>query len=258
MNKLAVFGIVFLITSSVFASVTPAFASQNTLVIYTKGTFDESTPFAGLPIKTLINKDTATAEITIDDVTGPLDTETVQRIEKTIKKAKFFDIKTENYPPISGSADYFTYSLEISQGMFQKTITWTDTSENIPVKLNSIRDLILEIYAAFDYQQAPEPTVTVIARDFVINSPTFVFDGMPDTLTIGEVTVLESFPEQYMISAQFDSAHGGFGNREGQALTQAITPHIMELIISEGVVISAITDGIWDELNHQYILKKPN
>jgi hypothetical protein len=40
----------------------------------------------------------------------------------------------------------------------------------------------------------------------------------------------------------FDSAHGGFGNREGQMMTQAITHHKIDIIVSEGKVISAVTD----------------
>jgi putative hemolysin len=56
----------------------------------------------------------------------------------------------------------------------------------------------------------------------------------------------------------FDSAHGGFGDREGQIVTQAITPHTMEVLVSDGMVISAVTDGQWDEMNDQFVLKSPD
>jgi hypothetical protein len=56
-----------------------------------------------------------------------------------------------------------------------------------------------------------------------------------------------------MIKMAFDSAHGGYGNREGQMLTQVITPHKMGIVVSEGKVISAVTDETWDELNLQYV-----
>jgi len=68
---------------------------------------------------------------------------------------------------------------------------------------------------------------------------------------------MKSLPLQHMIRISFDSAHGGFGTRDGQMLTQAITPHKMNIIVSDGHVISAITDETWDELNSQYVLKKP-
>jgi putative hemolysin len=41
-------------------------------------------------------------------------------------------------------------------------------------------------------------------------------------------------------------------------LTQVITPHEMNILVSEGAVISAVTDDTWDELNHQFVLKVPS
>lgn len=96
-----------------------------------------------------------------------------------------------------------------------------------------------------------------VAQRFIVTSPTFAFDGDINTLDTEYVGTLESFPPQYMIKLAFDSAHGGFGNREGQMLTQVITHHKMDIIVSEGIVISAVTDETWDELNNQYVLKKP-
>ena len=91
------------------------------------------------------------------------------------------------------------------------------------------------------------------ARRFILESPTFVFDGLIDTLQVEFVSVMESFPVQYNIEARYTSAHAGFGNREGQLLAQVLTPHTVKLIISEGKVISAITDKDWDEINSQFI-----
>jgi len=96
-----------------------------------------------------------------------------------------------------------------------------------------------------------------VAQRFIPTSPTFAFDGMIDTLDVESVSKMESFPVQYNIKASYTSAHGGFGNREGQILTQVITPHTVDIIVSEGIVISAVTDETWDELNNQYVLKKP-
>lgn len=97
-----------------------------------------------------------------------------------------------------------------------------------------------------------------VAQKYIVTSPTFAFDGMHDTLDVIDVTVMESYPVQYKVTIAFDSAHAGFGDRTDQILAEVITPHKMDIIVSEGVVISAVTDGDWDELNHQYILKHPN
>src|SRR3990170_1601492 len=96
-----------------------------------------------------------------------------------------------------------------------------------------------------------------VAKKYIVTSPTFAFDGLPETLDVENVSIMESYPVQYRITVAFDSSHGGFGNREGQILTQVITPHKVDIIVSEGEVVYAVTDETWDELNHQYVLKKP-
>jgi putative hemolysin len=96
-----------------------------------------------------------------------------------------------------------------------------------------------------------------VAQQFVPTSSTFAFDGNINTLKTEYVGATKSLPPQHMIRATFESSHGGFGNREGQMLIQVITPHEMNILVSEGAVISAVTDDTWDELNHQYVLKGP-
>ena len=95
-----------------------------------------------------------------------------------------------------------------------------------------------------------------VAQRYIVTTPTFAFDGDINTVDTEHIGALESFPPQYMIKISFDSAHGGFGDREGQILTQSITHHTMEIIVYEGNVISAVTDGTWDEMNNQYVLKQ--
>ncbi len=96
-----------------------------------------------------------------------------------------------------------------------------------------------------------------IARAYVKSSPTFAFDGIQDSLDMISVNGLESSPVQHIIEFSFDSTQSGYGNREGQMLAQVITPHTISIVVSGGKVIAAVTDGIWDELNHQYVLKNP-
>lgn len=96
-----------------------------------------------------------------------------------------------------------------------------------------------------------------VAQRYIVTSPTFAFDGLPNTIDVEEIAVLETDPVSYRIRIAFDSANAGFGDRTGQMLAQVITHHKMDIIVSEGNVISAVTDDSWDELNHQYVLKKP-
>jgi len=88
-----------------------------------------------------------------------------------------------------------------------------------------------------------------IAQEFIKSSPTFSFDGIEETLSLELVAIRESFPEQYVIEADFDSLHGGYGDRTDEMVIQVITPHTMNLVVINGEVTSAILDGKWDELN---------
>lgn len=102
------------------------------------------------------------------------------------------------------------------------------------------------------------PRAIAAALDYVRISPTFAFDGVEDTIKIESIVKDLSLPPQYRIAVSFESTHGGFGDREGQMLTQVMTPHTMQIVVSDGSVMSAVTDGVWDEQNHQYVLKHPS
>ena len=88
-----------------------------------------------------------------------------------------------------------------------------------------------------------------IAQEFIKSSPTFAFDGIEETLSLELVAIRESFPEQYVIEADFESLHGGYGDRADEMVIQVITPYSMNLVVINGEVTSAILDGKWDELN---------
>jgi len=222
--------------------------------------------FAGFAPKTM-TFDSESGIITItegeDTATVPLDEDTIQKIDQAFQQNKLLNIMMGNYLPNEGAADYFMYNLNLKQGIFNKEFSWTDASENVPSVLQELHQIIWSageenIPMPVDIPAYDDETITDIAREFIISAPTFAFDGMEDTLEFGPITILESFPEQYKLDVMFTSAHGGFGDRTDQVVTQVLTPHTMEIIISEGQVISAVTDGEWDELNNQFVLKAPN
>ena len=95
-----------------------------------------------------------------------------------------------------------------------------------------------------------------IAQRYVVTSPTFAFDGDINSLKTEYVGSTKSIPPQHIFKAIFESSHGFFGNREGQVLTPEITPHTMIILVSEGNVISAITDETWDEQRELFIQRE--
>lgn len=95
-----------------------------------------------------------------------------------------------------------------------------------------------------------------IAQKYVVTSPTFAFDGDINSLKVEYVGSTKSIPPEHIFKASFESSQGGFGNREGQMLIRVITPHTMEISVSEGKVISAITDKTWDEQRELFIQRE--
>lgn len=105
---------------------------------------------------------------------------------------------------------------------------------------------------------APIPTPTPqispesqkVAEEFVRNDPTFVFDGMPETLKLIGAQTRQSQTELVYIF-EFQSRHAGYDDRTGQVLAQVITPHQAVITVQEGQVISAVMDGKWDMLTQK-------
>ena len=85
-------------------------------------------------------------------------------------------------------------------------------------------------------------------RQFIINGPTFSYDGIAETLEIGIVSADDS-DSKFLLEGKFKTLHTGFGNRENAVLPEDIILHIIEVSIVDEKIISAVIDNQWDELN---------
>ena len=93
-----------------------------------------------------------------------------------------------------------------------------------------------------------------LAKQFVTNCPTFVFDGIPDSLKLTDIVthsggVSDKTVEELVgweFTYEFDSRHGGYGDRAGQIVLQVITHHNVVIKIENGEIVSAVMDGKWD------------
>jgi len=101
-------------------------------------------------------------------------------------------------------------------------------------------------------RMAAEEESRVIARQFVKNSPTFVFDGMENTLKSVDTLTLRC-PYCWQFTFEFQSAHTGYGDRTGQVLAEAITPHRAEVTVIQREVVHAELDQRWDMVNQEMI-----
>jgi hypothetical protein len=109
-----------------------------------------------------------------------------------------------------------------------------------------------------------EETSRELANDFVRSSPTFVFDGIEESLVLEETVYLlkehkPGSPETlsnlhgWSFTFKFESRHEGYGDRSGQILAQVITPHQAVIMVEDGEVTSAIMDGAWDMINQRML-----
>jgi hypothetical protein len=92
-----------------------------------------------------------------------------------------------------------------------------------------------------------------IAKEFVLNSPTYKFDGSgleyKETLYPDAVGCEDCWTFVF----EFESSHGGYGDRTGKIVTQVITPHEAHVTVENGEVVSASLDSEWNMLSQEMI-----
>lgn len=120
-------------------------------------------------------------------------------------------------------------------------------SEYMPGGLQEIDSALVEL-RAYASSTSPEEAEE-IAKSWIETAPTYSFDGFDLKLESHEV--IETLPEQHFMNYTFTSRHGGYGNRTDQVVTEALTPHSIEIAVSEGEVRSAVIDGEWDEISQR-------
>ena len=96
-----------------------------------------------------------------------------------------------------------------------------------------------------------EEAALQIAKHFIMNAPTFAFDGIDGTLRLIQTTSLESWPVQYVVVLSFESSHAGYGDRTGEFLAQVVTTHVAWVKVVNGEVVQAVIDETWDELKQR-------
>ncbi len=124
--------------------------------------------------------------------------------------------------------------------------------------LGGIILFIAIVFFAFQDSDEPQLITQEVAQEVAdnwieTNSPTFTFDGM--NLTLQNTRTIE--PDMtYQFVYNFESRAGGYGDRSDEMVPQVITPHEIEVVVTSGVVTSAITDGVFDEMAGQ-MLEEP-
>jgi len=93
-----------------------------------------------------------------------------------------------------------------------------------------------------------------IAEEFLRSSPTFIFDGIEDTLRLVDTIAPQSMPDYRIFFFTFDSGQAGYGDRTGQVLAEVITPHKVAITVDQGQIKVALIDRTWDILTQEKIV----
>ncbi|MEZ5335357.1 MAG: hypothetical protein R2741_09015 [Methanolobus sp.] len=153
------------------------------------------------------------------------------------------------YQPQEGQpivADTGTIEISVIQDGETKTVKVSPYSHDyMPPGLVEIDDKLMElrIYA----MTMPEDEAKSIAEEWIVNAPTYNFDG--SELEFQDYQVHEYILQEQTLTYTFTSSHGGYGDRTDDMVTEVITNHTIVVTLNNGEVISALIDAKWDEVN---------
>jgi len=91
-----------------------------------------------------------------------------------------------------------------------------------------------------------------MALVYLKGMPTYAFDGLTESVEVLKVEPLR-MPYTWEVTVAFVSRHSGYGDRTGQMVLQVLTPHVARIVVSEGRVTVAVTDGVYNELSGEML-----
>ena len=93
-----------------------------------------------------------------------------------------------------------------------------------------------------------------LAESFLRNSPTFRFDGLPESVELRDRTSGDC-ETCAVYTFGFQSSHPGYGDRTDLPLAAAVTTHEAVISIEDGLVAEARIDGLWDVITQSTIVR---
>lgn len=90
----------------------------------------------------------------------------------------------------------------------------------------------------------------VIAQEFVLNSPTYRYDG---SNLVHIETTKGDCPSCWIFIFEFTSRKAGYGDRTKQNVAQVITQHTARITVENGRVTTAVLDNVWDMISQEMI-----
>lgn len=264
---MTIFGIMF-----VFATFMPhSFALPANSQFYVKGMAEEYGPFSGSYIRILVHDHNGTIIVTSDSrgVIRPnlSDSVTCYDVrEKVCLTGLVVQTRNIAYPDVGdlvrlsvdpdGKKQTISFLKDKGVGSIQY-ISFGNKSAEINQVFTAQRFLSLpeekgQSVLVNHHEDSKMSDAIAKARQFTVTHPTFVFDGVRESLKLNLVGIITGEMPLYQVQVNFDSTHNGYGDRTGQGVIERTTPHTMIVMVSDLGVGSAIMDGVWDEFNQSW------
>ena len=84
-----------------------------------------------------------------------------------------------------------------------------------------------------------------IARDLIEKCPTFLYDGLRESLKLVSTEKLEG-ENIWRFTYVFECRHAGYGDRSDQMVAEVLTRHEAVVTVKENMVEKAVLDGEWN------------
>jgi hypothetical protein len=253
----------------VFAVFAPnSFALPVNSNFYVRGTATEFGPFSGSYVRIIVDGHDGTIIVTSNslgiiklDLSDPVRCYDVR--EKVCLTGLVVQTRKIGYPDVgdlvrlSVDIDGKNHSISILKGEAVDSIQYISAgSKSAEIKkvftnqrFFSLPEEMGDSILVNSYEDSRMSDAIVKAHQFTVTHPTFAFDGIPESLKLNLVSVIDEKMPVYIVQVNFDSAHVGYGDRSGQVNVEKTTPHTMVVMVSGSSVGSAIIDGVWDEFN---------
>jgi hypothetical protein len=91
-----------------------------------------------------------------------------------------------------------------------------------------------------------------IALEFMLHSPTFR-TGIHESVNVTSVSWAGTLTPYWVVRVDFVYLYPAYGNLVGLLKDPTYAPHLISIVVEEGVVVSAVVDGVWDEMAQKTI-----
>ncbi len=151
---------------------------------------------------------------------------------------------------------FVKWGLQLTEKPSQKTITSFEecADAGYPVMESHPRQCKTPDGKVFVEEIEPEESNREKAENWIEeNAPTYLFDGSNLKFMEERGLDLVGCEDCYEYEFEFTSRHAGYGNREGEAVAQVITPHTIVVTIENGEITKVVTDNKFDEMKGELI-----